>query len=122
MSIMRWFIPHRANNYHPHLLRPLGLLLVVLMLLGINITQNVAAANSWQVLGIATSINADTVMSLSNQERINNGLPVLGYNSQLAAAAQAKAQDMFAKDYWAHNAPDGTTPWTFITNAGYVYV
>lgn len=122
MSILRWFIPHRANDYHPHLLRPLGLLLVVMTLLGINITQNIASANSWQVLGIATNVNADSVMSLSNQERINNGLSVLGYNPQLASAAQAKAQDMFAKDYWAHNAPDGTTPWTFITNAGYAYI
>src|SRR5258706_10350524 len=29
---------------------------------------------------------------------------------------------MFAKDYWAHIAPDGTTPWSFIKGAGYNYV
>ena len=29
---------------------------------------------------------------------------------------------MFSKDYWAHNAPDGTTPWVFIKNTGYNYI
>jgi hypothetical protein len=29
---------------------------------------------------------------------------------------------MFSKDYWAHNAPDGTTPWVFIKGAGYNYI
>jgi hypothetical protein len=40
----------------------------------------------------------------------------------LEQAALKKAQDMFAKNYWAHYAPDGsTTPWKFILAAGYVY-
>ena len=25
-----------------------------------------------------------------------------------------KGQDMIAKDYWAHIAPDGTEPWKFL--------
>jgi uncharacterized protein YkwD len=28
---------------------------------------------------------------------------------------------MFANDYWAHVAPDGTTPWSFIKSSGYAY-
>jgi len=28
---------------------------------------------------------------------------------------------MFAKNYWAHFAPDGKTPWDFILNSGYQY-
>ncbi len=32
-----------------------------------------------------------------------------------------KATDMFARNYWAHYGPDGTTPWSFITNSGYEY-
>jgi hypothetical protein len=42
-------------------------------------------------------------------------------NSQLTQAAQLKAKDMFAKDYWAHNSPNGTMPWDFIKQAGYDY-
>jgi hypothetical protein len=33
-----------------------------------------------------------------------------------------KATDMFAKDYWAHVSPDGTTPWVWIRKAGYNYL
>jgi len=29
---------------------------------------------------------------------------------------------MFAKDFWAHIAPDGTTPWKFILDSGYKYL
>jgi uncharacterized protein YkwD len=121
MKIKKWLIAGKHNNYHPHLLRPLGLSLVVAALLSVNILQNVTAAHKFQVLGVATNINASDVISLTNQQRTNNGLPALSYNSKLSQAAQNKASDMFAKNYWAHYAPDGTSPWSFITAAGYNY-
>ena len=95
--------------------------MVVVLLLAINLTQNLKQAHSFQVLGIATNVSAGDVFSLENQQRISNGLAPLNDNAQLTAAAQAKAQDMFADDYWAHVAPDGLTPWDFITAAGYNY-
>lgn len=33
----------------------------------------------------------------------------------------AKARDMVTRNYWAHTAPEGTTPWQFIARAGYSY-
>jgi cell division septation protein DedD len=42
-------------------------------------------------------------------------------NSQLDNAAQAKANDMAARNYWSHDTPDGQSPWTFFTAAGYEY-
>jgi hypothetical protein len=121
MKIQKWLLPSKANKYHPHLLRPAGLAFVVVSLLGLNLAQNVTAAHKFQVLGVSTSISSSEVISLTNIQRANNGLPALNTNSKLMSAAQAKAQDMFAKDYWAHNAPDGTTPWYWITAAGYNY-
>ena len=29
---------------------------------------------------------------------------------------------MLSENYWAHNSPEGTTPWVFIKNAGYTYI
>ena len=29
---------------------------------------------------------------------------------------------MIAKNYWAHNAPDGASPWSFFKNVGYRYL
>jgi uncharacterized protein YkwD len=121
MKIKKWLIAGRHNNYHTHLLRPFGLSLVVALLLGVNLLQNVTAAHTFQVLGIATNINASDIISLTNQQRVSNGLPSLGYNSKLTQAAQNQASYMFQKDYWAHYAPDGTSPWSFVTSAGYSY-
>lgn len=121
MKLRDWLLPSRQNKYHPHLLRPTGLALVVVLLLGINLAYNLSSAHRFAVLGAATDINATDVISLTNQNRTNNGLVALHTNSRLTAAAQAKAKDMFAKDYWAHDSPDGKTPWDFIVAAGYSY-
>ncbi len=121
MKIKKWLVAGRHNNYHPHLLRPLGLSVVVALLLGVNVLQNISSAHQFRVLGVATNVNAQDVISLTNQQRTSNGLPALNYNSKLTQAAQNKAQDMFAKDYWAHYAPDGTSPWSFMIASGYNY-
>lgn len=73
------------------------------------------------VLGFATDISVTKLFDLTNQERAKNSLPPLTYNSELEAAAKAKAADMFAKNYWNHFAPDGTSPWEFILKSGYQY-
>lgn len=57
----------------------------------------------------------------TNAFRSQNGLAALSLNSQLNSSAQNKAQHMVNNNYWAHNAPDGTTPWYFFDQAGYNY-
>lgn len=71
---------------------------------------------------IATNINVGDLSVLSNQQRAGAGLAPLSYNSQLTSAAYSKANHMFALNYWAHNGPDGSTPWTFINASGYSYI
>lgn len=83
--------------------------------------------NSWvgtihrNVLGYATGISIGGLVDGTNAERNANGLGSLALNGLLSQAAQAKAADMAAKDYWAHNSPTGATPWTFIGATGYTY-
>jgi hypothetical protein len=74
------------------------------------------------VLGTYSNISQDELLTLTNQKRKEIGLPPLILNGVLSQAAAGKAADMFGKDYWAHVAPDGTTPWVFIKNAGYNYI
>lgn len=116
-----WFIPTKHNKHHPYVLRPLGLFLVAIVLAFIPTIYNVTTAGSLQVLGYATSISVGDLHALSNVQRANNGIAAMTLNGQLNQAAQAKAQHMFANNYWAHYAPDGTTPWSFITGAGFSY-
>jgi uncharacterized protein YkwD len=49
-------------------------------------------------------------LDLVNQSREQEGLPPLQPGTALNEAAQAHAEDMLARDYYAHVAPDGTTP------------
>lgn len=75
-----------------------------------------------QVLAYATEMSPAGLLSGTNAARASQGLAALTLNSQLNNSAQMKAEDMASKDYWAHVAPDGTQPWYFFDQAGYVYI
>lgn len=119
--LSHWLIPTKHNQHHPHILRPVGLMFVALVLAFIPSIYNYSTKGTMQVLGYATAISVGELHSISNAQRTNNGIAPLSLNGQLNQAALAKAQHMFANNYWAHNAPDGTTPWSFISNAGFTY-
>lgn len=70
---------------------------------------------------ISSQINANTLISLTNQTRSQNGLATLKTNSLLNQAASAKINDMFSKGYFAHISPQGVTGWYFIRTEGYRY-
>lgn len=74
------------------------------------------------VLGTFSDISSQQLLVLTNEKRQENGVAPLSLNDSLNQAASNKAADMFSKNYWAHNAPDGTTPWVFIKGAGYNYI
>lgn len=74
-----------------------------------------------QVLSYATSMSTSDLLASTNAQRSSNGIAVLGINSMLNSAAQAKANDMITLDYWSHTTPGGKEPWTFIADAGYGY-
>lgn len=113
------FIPKEDNNYRAKALHPdfLTYYLIIAMFLTFAFKQT-ALQN---VLGFATDISVSKLYQLTNQQRETNGLPDLTYNDKLANAATLKAQDMFARNYWAHYGPSGTTPWDFILRANYQY-
>lgn len=68
------------------------------------------------------AVSASSLVALANASRAKAGLTALTTNSQLESAARAKADDMFKNQYFAHNSPQGKTPWNFISDAGYSYV
>jgi hypothetical protein len=49
------------------------------------------------------------------------GLSGVTEDPLLNAAAQAAAEDMAANGYFAHNSPDGKTPWYWLNQVGYTY-
>lgn len=103
---------HYLKTYWPYL--PM----VMIVALGI------AVNNLWShasVLGAQQNFSANALLAQTNAQRSQHNESILALNTQLTSAAQAKANDMVAKNYWAHTSPSGQTPWSFITAAGYQY-
>lgn len=59
------------------------------------------------------------IVQLINQARIAQGLGPLVLTPELNAAARAHAEDMAAKGYMEHTAPNGSTPQSRAIKAGY---
>lgn len=87
----------------------------------IHLTSFLKFSGEW-VLGYASSITVNEVVTQINDERAEEGLPPLVVNRQLSQAALAKGQDMMQDQYWSHFAPDGKEPWDFINESGYAYL
>lgn len=113
--------PSEANNQKAKLLHSSALLAVTLVFVFYQFSLNLAVGINPGVLGFAASIPPSSIVKFTNEKRVANGLSPLVENSALSAAARKKGEEMLAKDYWAHVAPDGTEPWKFFTDAGYKY-
>lgn len=120
-KLRHWLIPHHTNNYRARLLHNAGLTVLIAAFLSFTAFTRLLDASKLHILGFTSSITADEVIALTNQERLAQGLSPLNLSQKLSAAAAGKAQDMISNGYWAHNSPAGITPWVFITNAGYNY-
>jgi len=90
-------------------------------LLVIQFAYNFHSLGRPQVLGYATNMNTQVLLSDTNTYRDKSNLPALKLNANLSRAAQAKAESMVAQNYWSHVAPDGTTPWYYFQKVSYQY-
>lgn len=116
----------RAFPYHLHVSRAV---LASLCFLAVGILHAPAsllpvqkvASSAPQVLAYATNINRADLVAQTNAARAANGLAGYSENAQLNVAAQLKANDMIANNYWAHTSPSGVQPWYWFTAAGYDY-
>ncbi|HET7098703.1 MAG TPA: CAP domain-containing protein [Patescibacteria group bacterium] len=115
------FVPHESNNQKAKLLHSSSLTVLAALLISFQILLSYGAKALPKVLGYAANISPTEVIRLTNEKRAQNGLGPLTQNSTLSSAAVAKGNDMLAKGYWAHFAPDGTSPWSFFVSFGYKY-
>ena len=116
------FLPKKSNNHRAKVLHHKSLFFLLAVLLVAEVFLIATEKKYEGVLGITANITVEELLTLTNQKRAESGLPPLQMNPELANAAAAKASDMFSKNYWAHVAPDGATPWGFIRSAGYEYI
>lgn len=119
--LRHFFLPHESNNQKAKILHSDSIFVVAIGLIAFQLILGFAERSFPRVLGYAANISPDEVVRLTNVKRVENGLAPLTENPTLSQAALAKGNDMLAKGYWAHFAPDGTSPWSFFLSFGYKY-
>jgi accessory gene regulator protein AgrB len=115
------FIPHHGNDYKPHFFREhviLSILIGSIFLLLISFTSYTVLRTT----AFGTHVVTSSLVTLTNNARVQHGIPPLTRNIRLEQAAYLKARDMETKQYFAHYAPDGTTPWHWFDVTGYRFI
>jgi hypothetical protein len=121
MHIFHFFVPHKENNHRAKLLHNVSLFAIIIAVALVSTFAVFLHKTHPEVLGVSYQISDSELLNLTNYERAQNGLAPLTLDKELTVAASNKANHMFRYDYWAHFAPDGTSPWDFIRAAGYSY-
>lgn len=104
---------HYLKSYWPYI--------PMLFVVGVGIAINVLLTPTQGVLGDTSSLTPAALTAATNDQRTAVHEDTLKLNPELTAAAQAKAEDMAARNYWSHQTPDGKEPWSFIAASGYQY-
>lgn len=102
-----------AKTYWPYL--PMALVV------GLGILAQVHFSQPSRVLGASSDLSSAALLQQTNLQRRDHKESALTMNEKLSQAAQAKANDMAARDYWSHDTPDGKQPWDFVRQSGYPY-
>lgn len=114
------FVPCKDNNYRPKFLESRVLVYFVALLLVMKLfTLPFFLLFSKNIFFAA--IVESSLIKLTNQQRQSLGLEPLTENQQLKQAALLKAKDMLQNGYFAHQSPEGFSPWYWFGQTGYNY-
>ncbi|HEX4104446.1 MAG TPA: CAP domain-containing protein [Candidatus Paceibacterota bacterium] len=117
--LKKYFIPHEENGMKPQILRPRTVAFVIVIALvveGMFMFGSSYLAPKSKLFGI---ILVNALVDGTNSARVSDGLPSLQESPLLDEAAQEKANDMVANNYFAHTSPSGISPWYWFVNVGY---
>lgn len=119
-TIKTFFVPNPQNGFMPHALRTRTIVLYVLIAVFIK-SVSLLSGLTLPATRFFADVTSQLVITLSNNERVGQGLQPLAENAILDNAAMQKAQDMIANKYFAHNSPQGVDPWYWFRKSGYQY-
>lgn len=117
--LKRYLIPSDLNDNRPQLLRPTTVAFVCLVAIVVQAAFLFGSSYIAPRSRLFGLIVANALVDETNQARVSNGIAPLHESPLLDAAAQEKANDMVANNYFAHTSPTGVTPWFWFENVGY---
>jgi hypothetical protein len=116
-----YFFPHERNAYRPHFFSVWSISVIAI---GLLVIQGAYLAQTRLVFtntNFLASVLPSVLVDLTNEDRTENALSPVEYDARLENAAQLAVNDMASKSYFAHNSPDGKTPWYWLKQVGYPY-
>lgn len=116
------FIPHEGNNYQPHILQKAAMTGMVGLVVLTFTLANLQAMWWLNVDWLISAVLPAVVVSETNDERADEAVLPLRRSVTLDRAAQLKAEHMADLGYFAHYAPDGTSPWHWFRSTNYNFV
>ena len=115
------FIPHTGNNYRPYILQRMAMAAMLGLVLISFALANAQAVLWLNVDRLVSAVLPAVVVEETNEERTDGAMQPLRRNSKLDRAAQLKADHMAEVGYFAHYAPDGTSPWYWFQSTNYKF-
>jgi hypothetical protein len=122
-TFKKYFISHKANNYHAHLLhtkRAIFYSFVFVLTKGILFAFVLFLPVGVFVLPDVLAEEQRQIRALTNQLRQDKKLAILSEANKLDLSAQNKAEDMATNNYFAHSI-DNKSLSTWLQGVGYKY-
>lgn len=119
-EIKDFFWPNKMNNFQPYILNNKIITIFILLFLLSKVLFSFQLI-LLQQSALFAELNAQKIITLTNEIRQQYSLTPLKENPLLNKAAREKAQDMFRNNYFAHFSPTGVSPWYWISKSGYNY-
>ena len=116
------FVPHEGNDYRPHFVREKSIISVALIAVALFNTAFFLNSFLTRHPDLLSAVITGVLIDITNTNRLSQNLTVLKENPTLAYAAQLKANDMAEKGYFAHNSPEGKSPWYWFSEGGYNFL
>lgn len=120
--IREYFIPDKSNNHKPKILQPKSLVVMVVCLILVKAIVTGYLFFIYPNKARMTEIITQQILKMVNTDRLDNNMAPLVINSALSYAAQDKAEDMIAFNYFDHKSLDGKMPWDWIDRGEYSYL
>ncbi len=120
--LKKYFIPHEHNDHKPHILRQGSVRAIAITVIFLEIfTFLIPVVARINTNGGMASVLPAILSDLTNKERQSEKLNTLSISEKLNKVAQMKANDMAEKGYFAHESPEGKTPWYWFDILDYKY-
>ncbi len=123
-TLKKYFIPHKENNYHPHILHTKR----VAFYGGLFVAMKIIVVAFVLFLPLEVFVMPDVlageqkkIITLINSERVAKGLSPLAEINPLDRSAELKASDMAANEYFSHVGSNNRRLGSLLDMVGYQY-